>query len=1395
MHRHKTVGLYFQGIKSVVGQWGSLILILVLFSSGFNVQAQNSSNKGKDFWLGFMNHRNGTSAGMFLYITSDSTTSGTVSIPGQGWSKTFNVTANQMTLVQIPTSTAYVSCSDCIEDKGIHVTADDPIVIYSHIYHQYCSDATLVLPTQTTGKEYYVMSYEQLQSGGRSQFMIVANKDDTKVRITPTKVVQSNSGDKAADKSYEITLDKGEVYQGRAKSSGKLEDLTGTHIEVIDTGATANCRTVAVFSGSSDTYILCSSPSWGVTSRDNLYQQMYPTRSLGTRFVTIPFKGRTMDHLRIMATEDNTNYVIQHETGLPSTGTLDAGEFYDLREVSSTKYINASKPITVAQYQVSRRCGGDGDPSMTILNPIEQTLKNITVYSSEYEDIEDHYINVIIPNSGVSSFRIDGKTATFKQVPKYKSYSYARIDVSKGNHQMKSDVGFLAIAYGFANYESYGYSAGANVKDLTAKIELTNSASIDETENFICLGDSARFEGEAEYTVSKWVWDFGDGTTDTTQKVSHQYKDTGTYLVKLYTYKTNFDGCSTYDSTDLEVRVNGRSDVKFGSSLKCEKGTVNFTDSSEAPPGGSILVRYWIFHDNSKVYSSNSSKYYDTAGTYDVSLVVKSTAQCEDTLTKTITINPLPEPSFEMKNSCSADTNEFVNNTTIKSGGIDQIKWYFGDGDSSSAIDGKHFYQDSGTYIVQLYVTSDSGCIGMTEDTLIKYENFDVDFSYQDTCAGLDVELVSTSTTEGLPLKDYLWKLPGGVEFKDSTKLSYNFGGVGTYTVWLLASLDTLCRDSVSHDIVVDPNITAGFSSNSSCLGDTIQFISNSAVTGGTVGQLIWDLDDGFTGSTDTVNQKYTTKGSKTVQLIAITDQGCSDTSTQTITLLEPKINKLDFFRFCQNEDGTIKADLSLDGDTVDTWDWFIEGVTSTVDTVLFNSSTIGRYEVTLDIVTKNNCALSAFDSINVYTTPVADFSVSEVCIGEDLMPVDLSTVANGESIASHLWYLNGTLASSDQAPSIPTLTAGTNSLRLVVNTANTCDDVITKDVEVNVLPIPDFTYMDTCFGQNTSFSSTSTITTGSIMNTDWEYNDGVTTSGNTVTRFFPGPGEYSMMVKLTSDKGCTDSLLKVFQIAPKPVADVVADASSGCQPFGISFTNNSSVSAGSIISTNWDFGDGNIVNGVNPGYVYANPGSYTVQVWVETDAGCKDTVTVSPNVDVLPRPTAAFSYTPLEPSLVHSEVTFANTSSADATGFEWEISDGASYNVANPVHKFDNPGDFTTMLVAIAANGCRDTSIQTITVKLDFFLFAPSAFSPNGDLVNDKFGISGMIPEVEGYSMSIFNTWGERIYFSDDPVAKWDGTYKGGDVQTGTYAYMVRYRNIETNRWETISGVVHVIR
>jgi gliding motility-associated-like protein len=68
--------------------------------------------------------------------------------------------------------------------------------------------------------------------------------------------------------------------------------------------------------------------------------------------------------------------------------------------------------------------------------------------------------------------------------------------------------------------------------------------------------------------------------------------------------------------------------------------------------------------------------------------------------------------------------------------------------------------------------------------------------------------------------------------------------------------------------------------------------------------------------------------------------------------------------------------------------------------------------------------------------------------------------------------------------------------------------------------------------------------------------------------------------------------------------------------------------------------------------------------------------------------------------------------------------------------------------------------------------MYIPSAFTPNGDGLNDRFGVKG--EGLATFRMLVYDRWGEVIFESDDAAEQWDGSFKGQPVQQGTYVYQV---------------------
>ncbi|MDO8991711.1 MAG: IgGFc-binding protein, partial [Daejeonella sp.] len=286
---------------------GILLVVFGLIAGLFkSASAQSTSNKGTDFWLAYGNHVAGYTPvigqEMVVYITSDVSTSGVLEVGGT--SIPFQVSANAITNVTVPQMAYIGNVESKISDKGIHITSLLPIVVYAHIYDQAVSGATLVLPTNTLGKDYFSLNYEQISNSlnSHSFFFVVATEDNTEIIITPS--VNTQGGLKAGVASAPIKLNKGEIYQvfgvetSRIGSTTKGGDLTGSRIQSIST-TSEPCKKIAVFAGSGKMAIGCLNANGSAGSADNLFQQVYPTASWGKSFITVPSKDRNYDVYRI----------------------------------------------------------------------------------------------------------------------------------------------------------------------------------------------------------------------------------------------------------------------------------------------------------------------------------------------------------------------------------------------------------------------------------------------------------------------------------------------------------------------------------------------------------------------------------------------------------------------------------------------------------------------------------------------------------------------------------------------------------------------------------------------------------------------------------------------------------------------------------------------------------------------------------------------------------------------------------------------------------------------------------------------------------------------------------------------------------------------------------------
>ncbi len=703
----------------------SLCMLLVFAGRAFS-----QTNKGTEFWVAYMDNVRGVTSNtpcqMSLYLTSDITTTGTVSVADGSYSQSFTVNANQVTTVTMP-QTAFLGTEGQFL-KGIHIIAANPIVVFGHIYASNVSGATLALPVNTLAKDYYSINYTQRSNEGNSYsaFVVVATEDTTTVEITPS--AQLNSG-KPANTPFTLTLQKGELYQGLSAT-----DLTGTRIRSISSGANV-CKRIAVFSGSSKIYI-GNGPSM---SADNLFQQVYPTASWGKNYITAPLSNRPYDTFRIVVS-DPTTQVTLNGTVL-SSASFTNGFYYEFNSTTSN-VISADKPIQVVQYAITQVASNPGtvadvgDPEMIYLNPIEQIINNVTLYSPTAFKILQSYINVIIASTAASSFTLDGTAPAsgFKTVPGNSTYSYGQFPVSSGTHNIKASTGFNAIAYGFGNAESYGYSAGTNLKNLNEFVQIKSTAG--DTLSNACVGQNVKLEVTLPYTTTQLIWNPQNGdpvytdnnpvlvaTTVKDNKTLYTYDypklvayaKSGLYDVKVKAFDAIADACGSYEDIDIGFTVYDNPVAAFTAKAQtCQADTLVFTDKSTGA-GANLKSWLWNFGDGGTSTLQNPTYTYNKAGDYIAMLMVTNSNGCTSALdSQKIHIYAKPVAKFVISNpDCTTKAITFTDQSTSAEGNIVQWIWNFGDGTTqtlNSKAPLQHVYATAGNYNIQLVTVTDLGC-------------------------------------------------------------------------------------------------------------------------------------------------------------------------------------------------------------------------------------------------------------------------------------------------------------------------------------------------------------------------------------------------------------------------------------------------------------------------------------------------------------------------------------------------------------------------------------------------------------------------------------------------------------------------------------------------------------
>ncbi len=563
-------------------------------------------------------------------------------------------------------------------------------------------------------------------------------------------------------------------------------------------------------------------------------------------------------------------------------------------------------------------------------------------------------------------------------------------------------------------------------------------------------------------------------------------------------------------------------------------------------------------------------------------------------------------------------------------------------------------------------------------------------------CVGEEVILQANDTPNGV----WLWTDMFSGQTYNGRSITVSPDDTRQYCVDVTDNCGNTLRDCMNVD-VFQLSVEAG-ADRAICVGETVQLTGTSSTGNGT---FTWtDGINTFNGVSIEVSPEVTT-----IYTLSV-DDGCVKTDEVTITVNPlPLINATSAVNsICPDETLTLNAAGGI------TYTWSALPADPTLLGQENNPSPqVGPTQnttYTLSGTDANNCVNSDEITITLKERMRADFSPEQdaVCQDDALL---ISYTANGPSNATYDWdFDGGTTSGSGQGPHPVSWTdAGTKEISLVVTYLGCVSEVYTQSVEVNPMPLPDFT----------------------------------------------------------------------------------SSEMAGCMPWEVRFSEASSNTVNGTTYI-WDFGGNGSAAGNSVTHEFSADGVYDVSLTVTNPGNCSRVKTLSSLITVWPLPEATFTANPEASSMKDPAIYFSSNSIGDGLAYSWSTGDGAVYTNPEFTHTYVDSGYYQVNLKVTNDKGCVDETEKTVYISPRYMLHIPTAFSPDGDGINDVFLVRGN--GIKEYRINIFNQWGVNVFSSSDIQEHWNGTSKGVKVQPGLYVYRIYFKD-ENNEVTETTGSIFIVK
>ncbi|MCC7430189.1 PKD domain-containing protein [bacterium] len=938
----------------------------------------------------------------------------------------------------------------------------------------------------------------------------------------------------------------------------------------------------------------------------------------------------------------------------------------------------------------------------------------------------------------------------------------------------------------------------------TAKITAPKIAATNE--NIVFDGTLSKdFDGK----ISKFEWNFGDGTNAEGSKTTKSFEKAGKYFVKLKVYdSSNLKNNSGETQTWITVNAQPKALLE-GKSVVATDENVSFNASKSYDTDGKITDYFWDFGDGTTKNGKETKHSYKKAGTYNVTLrVTDDSNAANDSDEKTFQVRVNFQPVAD------AGTNKTVNSSKVEFDGSfsqdkdDEITSYFWDFGDKTTAQGKiisHVYRFSGTYTVKLTVTDASNVKNSkSADEITVFVNSPpiADAGKEQVVSFGEKVFFDGSFSQDVDgkIKSYEWELGNNTKLTGE-KVSFDFKKEGTYQVSLKVTDNDGATDIHYTEVTVNAKPIAVFSKVGRIAPNRETFFDASA-SYDVDGKIIfseWNFGE-VSKQGLKVSHKFESSGRYKVILTIKDNQNVSNNTTvesQTVEVnYAPAISLVkDVFTCLQTVNFDFIESSDADGDNLNFYWDFGDGKNGSGKKQVHFYEKAGIYPVNLTVDDGQglpNSKTTTTFKVQINSVPIAVAEVKRnVCVGESVIFDASKSSDSDKDLLKYFWdFRDGTTAEGIN-PVHVFRQAGSFSVRLTVsdNSNLSCNSSFAEILlQVTDAPLA-FAGNDVsvCAGNPVTFDGSASKGAGrEIKSYEWDFGDGNKGVGAKPINVYKQAGTYKVNLTITvPDEGDCENTSEdelLVTVLSSPVASFELK-NQACVNEKLIFEAKENLVK--IDEFYWDFGDGTTAAEKVVAHSFTKSGIYKVKLKVKsnTASGCSTSETEK-TVLINESPQAKIDFYSLDNQvfefLVNTEINFSGEKSRDFDGkisrYFWDFGEGTQKEGIFVKQTFSKTGTYEVKLtVADDSKTDCNTSLEKVLVKIK----EPINFKIKGS----DFGCVGSVLSFEVYGAEGNFQW----FFSD-------GTQASGKQVTKVFSSEGKFQVVVKNENFSASKDVKII-